>query len=130
MRHSLGLQPAFSPSSETGDAAVLSKAVVRAAQLFGLSQKQLGRVLGLSESSVSRLVAGRFQLSPERAKEWELAVLFVRLFRSVDAIWGHEAARWLHAPNTALGAAPIELATQVTGLVRVVDYVDAARGRV
>lgn len=118
------------PAAESDSAAVLSKAVVRAAQLFGLSQKELGRVLGLSESSVSRLVAGRFQLSPERAKEWELAILFVRLFRSVDAIWGHEAERWLHAPNTALGAAPIELATQVTGLVRVVDYVDAARGRI
>ena len=126
----MNAQTLSAPSLAADEAAVLSKAVVRAAQLFGLSQKQLARVLGLSESSVSRLVSGRFQLSPERAKEWELAVLFVRLFRSVDAIWGHEAARWLHAPNTALGAAPIELATHVTGLVRVVDYVDAARGRV
>jgi transcriptional regulator with XRE-family HTH domain len=111
-------------------AAVLSKAVVRAAQIFGLNQKQLARVLGLSESSVSRLFGGRFLLSPDRPKEWELAILFVRLFRSVDAIWGHEAGRWMHAENTALGAAPIELAMQVAGLVRIVDYVDAARGRV
>lgn len=126
--HSLQLRSR--PATELDNSAVLSKAVVRAAQLFGLNQRELGRILGLSESSVSRLVAGRFQLSPERAKEWELAILFVRLFRSVDAIWGHEAEHWLHAPNTALGAAPIELATQVAGLVRVVDYVDAARGRV
>ena len=97
---------------------------------MGLSQKQLGLVVGLSPASTSRLVAGTFQLSPSRPKEWELALLFVRLFRSLDAIWGHEATRWMQAPNTALGAAPIELATQITGLVRVVDYLDAARGRI
>lgn len=116
------------PSS--APAAVLSKAVVRAADRLGLSQKQLGLVVGLSPASASRLVAGTFHLSPDRPKEWELALLFVRLFRSLDAIWGHEAPAWMQARNTALGAAPIELATQITGLVRVVDYLDAARGRV
>lgn len=111
-------------------AAVVSKAVVRAADLLGMTQKQLSRVIGLSEPSASRLAGGKFQLSPDRPKEWELALLFVRLFRSLDAIWGHEARHWMHTPNTALGAAPIEVATQITGLVRIVDYLDAARGRV
>lgn len=117
-------------NSSSEPAAVVSKAVVRAADLLGMTQKQLAHVVGLSEASASRLVGGKFRLSPDRSKEWELALLFLRLFRSLDAIWGDQARAWMHAPNTALGAAPIQVATQITGLVRIVDYLDAARGRV
>lgn len=114
------------------EASVLSKAAVRAARLLALSQRELGRILGVSDATVSRLCAGHYQLSRERAKEWELAVLFVRLFRSLDALWGHEAAAhaWLTSDNLALAARPIDLLGSVEGLVRVVNYLDGARGRV
>lgn len=114
------------------EASVLSKAAVRAARLLALSQRELGRILGVSDATASRLCAGHYQLSRERAKEWELAVLFVRLFRSLDALWGHEAAAhaWLTSDNLALAARPIDLLGSVEGLVRVVNYLDGARGRV
>ena len=114
------------------EASVLSKAAVRAARLLALSQRELGRILGVSDATASRLCAGHYQLSRERAKEWELAVLFVRLFRSLDALWGHEAAAhaWLTSENLALAARPIDLLGSVEGLVRVVNYLDGARGRV
>jgi transcriptional regulator with XRE-family HTH domain len=104
---------------------------VRAARLLGLSQRALAGILGISEATASRLCAGKYVLSRERAKEWELAVLLVRLFRSLDALWGHgDAARaWLDSENTALGAAPADLLPSVAGLVRVVTYLDNARGR-
>ena len=86
----------------------------------------------MSEATASRLFAGRYLLSADRAKEWELALLFVRLFRSLDALWGHEetARTWLASDNLALAARPVDLVPSVEGLVRVVDYLDAARGRV
>lgn len=113
------------------EAAVLSKAVTRAALLLGLTQKQVAEALGMSGPSASRLFAGRYRLSRSRAKEWELGVLFVRLFRSLDALWGHEesARSWLKSYNTGLGATPVELLGTAAGLVRVVDYLDNARGR-
>lgn len=113
------------------ESAVLSRSTLRAAQLLGLSQRTLARVLGISDATASRLFAGRYLLSRDRAKEWELALLFVRLFRSLDALWGHgDAARtWLASENIALGAAPIELLGSIQGLVRVVGYLDSARGR-
>ena len=45
---------------------------------------------------------------------------------------GHEAAAraWLEGPNTDLGARPVELIRSAEGLVRVVHYLDAHRGRV
>jgi transcriptional regulator with XRE-family HTH domain len=113
------------------EAAVLGKSVVRAARLLGLSQRSVAEILGISEATASRLFAGKYSLSRERSKEWELALLFVRFFRSLDALWGHEdtARTWLASENIALGASPAELLQSVQGLVRVVSYLDSARGR-
>lgn len=110
---------------------VLSKAVVRGATLLGITQRQLAEILGVSEPTASRLAAGTYVLSRSRSKEWELALLFVRLFRSLDAIWGREesARKWLRSPNTALHSPPIALIGSIPGLVRVVGYLDNARGR-
>ena len=113
------------------DAAILSRAAVRAARLLGLSQRALAGILGISEATASRLCAGKYVLSRERAKEWELSLLFVRLFRSLDALWGHEetARKWLASENLALGGPPLALLGSIEGLVHVVDYLDNARGR-
>lgn len=125
-------KPLAQSGAEPSESAVLTKAVTRAASLLSLTQRQVGSALGLSGPTVSRLFAGKYALSRKRAKEWELGVLLVRLFRSLDAIWGHEdtARSWLRTYNTALAAAPIDLLASATGLVRVVDYLDHARGRV
>jgi uncharacterized protein (DUF2384 family) len=114
------------------DAAVLSKALVRAARLLELTQREVAAALGISEATTSRLFAGKYLLSTEHAKEWELALLFVRLFRSLDALWGHEesARLWVASHNLALGGRPQDLLRSVEGMVRVVAYLDAARGRV
>jgi uncharacterized protein (DUF2384 family) len=113
------------------DADVMSKAVVRAASLLGLNQREVADVLGVSVATASRLFAGTYRLSPQRPKEWELARLFVRLFRSLNTLWGHgETARnWLGSHNLALSARPADLIGSVEGLVRVVAYLDSARGR-
>jgi len=113
------------------EAAVLSKAAVRAAKLLDLTQRDVSAALGVSEATVSRLFKGKYLLSPERAKDWELARLLVRMFRSLDALWGHEetARTWLASHNMALAARPKDLLRSVEGMVRVVTYLDAARGR-
>lgn len=122
-------------ATETGPqpeaARVLSKALVRTAEQLGLSQARLSKVLGVSTATVSRLVAGRYCLQTD-SKEWDFAVLLVRLFRSLDSIVGtQDAARaWLQGDNLALAAAPIDLIQSTEGLVRVVQYLDASRARV
>ena len=63
-------------------------------------------------------------------KAFELGVLCVRLFRSLDAIVGSDeaAARaWLIIPNLALGGVPIERIRTVAGLIDVIAYLDARR---
>ncbi|MFT4173536.1 MAG: DUF2384 domain-containing protein [Rhodocyclaceae bacterium] len=111
-------------------AAVLSKAVVRAAEALALTHGRLASILGVSPATASRLVNGRYELAEGR-KEWEFAILLVRLFRSLDSIVGNEAAAraWLQGENLGLGARPVELMLSTEGLVRVVQYLDASRAR-
>jgi transcriptional regulator with XRE-family HTH domain len=113
-------------------ARVLSTAVLRAAALLDLNQARLASILGVSAPQVSRLANGSYLLDASR-KEWELAALFVRLFRSLDALVGSNdaAARdWLNSENRGLGGRPADLIRSAEGLVRAVHYLDAARGRV
>lgn len=111
---------------------VLSRAVVRAAQFLELPNATVARVLGISEATVSRLVHQQFKLQ-RGTKPFELAQLFVRLFRGLSAITGGDdrASRsWLVNENLALRARPIELIQSIEGLTRTLNYVDSRRARI
>ena len=122
---------ASATATQPDPSTVLSKAVTRAAERLDISRASLGRILGVSPPTVTRLYSGAYKLDPRR-KEWELGLLFVRVFRSLDSIVGSEQAarQWLHSDNRALNGRPVELIRQAEGLVRVVHYLDASRGLV
>jgi len=69
----------------------------------------------------------------EGTKEYEAALLWIRLFRSLDAIVGGQdasARAWLSSPNLAFaGQRPRDLIVGTEGLVRVVQYLDAHRAK-
>lgn len=110
---------------------VLTQAFLRAAGLLGLEQRDIGLLLGISSASTSRLAAGARSIRP-KAKEGELAILFLRMFRSLDSLLDGDVASsraWLHADNTHLGEVPLTLIHSVQGLVHVIEYLDAMRGK-
>jgi transcriptional regulator with XRE-family HTH domain len=114
------------------DGALVTKAVLRAAGRLELSNKELARILGLSESTLSRMAAGSYVLAPEQ-KPYELALLLVRLYRSLDSIVGGDAAAaraWLRAENRALGAVPLSHIMSIAGLAETIAYLDARRAPV
>jgi len=119
--------------ARAADAALaLSRATVRAGRYLEVAQSDLAQIIGVSAATLSRLAHGRWALEPG-SKPWQLAALFVRLFRSLDAIVGSDddAARaWLRSDNQALGGVPLTLIREPAGLVRTVDYLDAARARI
>lgn len=120
--------PAARPASRPD--AVLTKAVLSAAARYGLRNRDIAQVVGASEASVSRLQRGR-TIDPA-TKEGELALLFLRLYRSLDALAGGDDAKaraWLAAENTHVGGVPTQRIRTVEGLVDVVQYLDALRGR-
>ena len=110
-------------------AAVLTKAVLRSAKLLDLSNAELAQVLGVSDSSISRLLAHGRQIDPA-SKEGELALLLVRLYRSLDALVGGDKDQrlaWLRSNNRSLNGRPAGLIGSATGLVNTVAYLDSAR---
>ena len=122
------IHPAAGPSRE---AAVLTEATMRASERLGISQKVLSNIIGVSETVVSRMKNGEH--TSARGKSFELAALFVRLYRSLDAIVGGDEAaarKWMKSNNLALRGAPIDLIQKVYGLTHVIQYLDGRRAAI
>lgn len=124
-------RPSTRPAALPDKGLVLSNAVVRTAQRLELSQAKVAETLGVSGPTASRLFSGKYVLDPKRQKEWELAALFVRLYRSLNSIVAtDENARiWLKSRSLSLGGRPIDLISRAEGLIRVLHYLDASRAR-
>jgi transcriptional regulator with XRE-family HTH domain len=116
------------PRPVADESAILTKATLKAAARLGVTGEVLANVLGVSPPQVSRMKRGKNLQRQEKA--FELAVLFVRLYRSLDAIVGGDdavAAAWLKNHNTALDGEPLALIQTVSGLTNAVAYLDARR---
>jgi transcriptional regulator with XRE-family HTH domain len=110
--------------------AVVSKALLRSAELLGLTARELSTVVGLSEPSISRLKRNEGTTGPLTGKSYELALLFIRLYRSLDAIVGGDdtvARQWMRTDNTMLGGKPLNRIKTIDGLAHVLAYLDARR---
>ena len=117
----------------TDEAAVVSKALFRAAELWDISSAELAEIIGTSESTLSRIRTGKRGPIPLGSKEGELALLFLRVFRSLDALVGGDEAQakaWLRAQNHHVGGIPLRRMKKVEGLVDVAEYLDAMRGTI
>ena len=111
------------------DGAVVTKAAMRAAARLGLHNRTLARILGVSEATVSRMGAGTYVLKIDD-KAFELALMFLRLFRALDALCGGDeqtSRAWLRNHNLALGGVPGALLESLSGMINVVGYLDARR---
>jgi hypothetical protein len=123
---------ATAPKTKPNEAAIVTKAVLRASTNLKLANTVLGAIVGLSDATVSRMKKGAYVLSASD-KAYELSVLFVRMYRSLTAIVGGDdsvARAWLENHNTALHAKPIDRIQSVSGLVDVINYLDARRAAV
>jgi uncharacterized protein (DUF2384 family) len=119
------------PRTRTGpdEATVVTKAALRAADRLGLKSNVVARMIGVSEPTLSRMRSGDYLLNREQ-KPFELAILFIRLYRSLDAIVDgddHVAQNWMRNENTALKGRPLDLIQSVAGLTHVIQYLDARR---
>lgn len=116
-------------SATSHDAAIVTQAVIRATDILGLTSAQLARIIGTSEATVSRMRHGRAVLNRQH-KHWELALLVIRLYRSLDAICAGDSdvmREWMHHHNRDLSGVPAEQIHSIQGLTSVLAYVDSSR---
>ena len=107
--------------------ATLTKAFLRAGKSLGLTQEDLGTVIGRD-----RTLFSRGGIDPA-SKAGELALLLIRVYRSLFALVGGQAGdlkHWMSTDNLHTGGIPKEQVKSVSGLVHVVEYLDAMRGRI
>lgn len=117
--------PAHAP--QISEDQVLLEAVLNTADHLGFKKKELGEIIHLDDRTLRR----RSGLAPQSA-EGQLALLLVRAYRSAFVLMGGEegARTWFATANRALNGVPKELACRIDGLVRIVTYLDAMRGKV
>jgi|688.fasta_scaffold09829_16 hypothetical protein len=107
------------------DGELVLQAVLRAADELELSRTALARVLGKDRSTLNRVKG----MDPA-SKTGELALLFIRLYRSLSVLVGHDRRQlrhWFHTANRHTGGVPAEQVQRTEGLVEIVQYLDAMR---
>lgn len=120
------------PESAPNESGVITKAALRAAERLGIKNNALAKIVGVSEPTVTRMRKGDYLLERGQ-KPFELAILFVRLYRSLDAVVGGDdtvASSWIKNKNIALNSVPLELIQTVAGLTNVIAYLDSRRASV
>ena len=114
-----GLSPRAAP--------VRTQALVRAGKDLGLTQAEVGVIVGRDRTALSR-----GSIEPD-SKSGELALLLIRAYRALFVLVGGEPRQmkhWMRTHNLHVGGVPADLVRTVPGLMRVVEYLDAIRGRV
>lgn len=111
--------------------AVLAKALLSTREQLGLTQQELAEIVGVHRTAITRW-QDNGGLRPQ-SKTGELALLLIRAYRALFALFGgnlEDMRHFLRTENRHLGGVPLALMGQVQGLVRVVEYLDAIRGKV
>lgn len=111
--------------------AVLCKALFNAKDILSLTQADLGLAIGLDRTSITR-IKQRGAIDPQ-SKAGELATYVIRIFRDLYALMGGDKAaiqHWMKTYNNHLNGQPSELIRKAHGLIRVLGYLDAMRGKV
>ncbi len=107
------------------DGQLLLQALLRAAEQLELSRSALARLLGRDRSLFSR----RSGIDPA-SKTGELALLFLRLYRSLAVLMGNDPEQmrhWFRTANRHTGGIPAEQVQSTEQLVGIVQYLDALR---
>ena len=117
--------PASPAAASPTDSELVLQAVLRAADELELSRAALASVLGKDRSTLNRAKG----LDPS-SKTGELALLVIRLYRSLSVLVGNDRMQlrhWFHTANRHTGGVPAEQVQRTEGLVEIVQYLDAMR---
>ena len=120
------------PASPIQQAPVLKKALFRSAEFLGIERDELAEILGTTPSTLSRYANGEGMFQ-HKSKQWELSTFVIRVARGLSAQWGGNAEncqKWLRAELYPMGRPPIDAMKNLEGMVDVLRYLDAMRGKI
>ena len=106
---------------------IVMKAYANAYKALGMSDTQGAKILGVGRSTLLRKEA-----FDKTSKQSELQLLFIRLYRSLFALFGGDLStmkHWFDHNNKHLRGIPKELCFTISRLVNVNAYLDGLRGK-
>ena len=110
---------------------VLAKAVLNAAKQLDLKQTQLAGILGVHRTFISRLKRNP-ELDPA-SQQGELAILLIRIFKALYVLADGDVAyicHFMNTPNRVTGGIPVQQMESISGLLNVLNFVEAIRQKV
>lgn len=122
----MGIQVNLAIAHKADKSSVLAEAFANAGKHLGLTQTDLGGIIGKDRTAISR---GR--IDPD-SKDGELALLFIRCYRALYVLVGgdiQQMQHWMKTENRHTGGVPATQIKRVQGLVSVLEYLDAIRGK-
>ncbi|SOB76078.1 Protein of unknown function [Marinobacter sp. LV10R510-11A] len=114
-------------NNEIDDRQVLGKAFCNAAETLGISRADAAGIIGRERTGVAR-----DGIDP-KSKAGELALMLIRVYRGLYAVVGGDQENmrhWVATDNQYFGQSPRQMIESCQGLVRVLMYLDAIRGKV
>jgi len=116
---------------KTAPARVLAIALNKLKDDLKLKRDDLAKIIGPHSNTIDRLLK-KGELDPQ-SKPGELALLLIRAYRALFALNGGNnkaMIHWLNTYNYHIQGIPLNEMQNVMGLSRVVNYLDAMRGKV
>lgn len=105
---------------------VLGRSLLAAADYLGMSKAEIGNIVGRDRTSITRN-----GIDPA-SKPGELALIFIRIYRSLFALMGGDRDNMQHfmrTENLGTHGVPSEQLHNIQGMVAVCTYLDAMRGK-
>jgi hypothetical protein len=119
--------PDMQATKTTNGQIIVMKAFINAYKTMGIPDDHAAKLIGVGRSTLLR----KHSFETE-SKQSELQILFIRLYRSLFALFGGDITsmkHWFEHKNKHIRGVPRELCFTVTGLVNVNAYLDALRGK-
>lgn len=107
-------------------AKVLSEALVNAGKALGLTQAEIGDAIGKYRTSIATGI-------DPHSKAGTLALYLIRIYRSLFALVDGDADEmqlWMKGFNRGTNGIPKEQIQDIAGVVHLMEYLDAMRGKI
>jgi uncharacterized protein (DUF2384 family) len=108
------------------EAELLTQEFFTATSSMGLSNREIGEILGVSEPTISRAKKREIYFSRTRSHQWSVAELLVKASQELTRIYDHprKEKHWFTTYNHPLRAFPIDLIRTMEGLLEVVRHLE------
>ena len=118
-------------NSKPSESQVLATALDNLRELLNISLNDISEIIGVHRNTLRNALNNKH--IEVKSKEGELSLLLIRIYRSLFALNGGNVdamKHWLRTNNRHIQGIPLDTMKTVLGLSKVVNYLDAIRGKI